>query len=248
MSSFRFRYTPPARRSAAALLMMACASLVAAGPGVFRNGFEALPETTVQDVQQGVATGTVYLTDRVVTARSADGKHLWIADAIAAAAFQGVYVFRGTGATVLGAEIAPGARVDVLGDVIEFDVSPPGDTLTEINNAGVVLAAATQGSPSPLAVASVGELASIADGEPYEGVLVRISNVSVMSVASGNRVTVTNGTHTIVLDDDAANFGSPAIGTCYASVTGVMHLNVFDDQRRLLPRSAADLVPGNSCN
>jgi hypothetical protein len=251
MPSFRFRrrHSSRALLTAGARLAVAVATSALAGTGIFRNGFEALVPRTVQDVQQGAATGVVYLPGRVVTARSADGKHLWIADANAAAAFQGVYVFRGVGAAALGAEFVPGARVDVLGDVSEFDAAPPGDTLTQIANAGLVLAGPPQGAPQPLVFASVAQLASIAEGEAWEGVLVQATNLRVSAVLSGNRVVVLdNGGNMIVIDDDAGSIGAPFVGTCYASVTGVMHLNTVDNERRLLPRGPSDATTGNGCN
>lgn len=138
---------PPASRRCAAwwgALLLVAANTTFGGPvsTIFRSGFETLPFATVQEVQLAVATGNVVLVDRVVTALSGDGKHLWIADSTTGAQYEGVYVFRGSSATVLSAEIVVGAHVDVAGDTAEFDVSPPGDTLTEIVNPTVTFASA----------------------------------------------------------------------------------------------------------
>ena len=187
------------------------------------------------------------LSDRVVTAISANRLNLWVADIATSTAYRGVFVFR-TSTRALGGEFTIGSGVNIIGTGVEFDVAPAsGDTLTEIEATTVALAASNQ-TPVPLNVSGVGSLASIVDGEPYEGVLVRVDNVRVTATLSGNRVVVQdNAGATLVLDDDAGSFGSVIVGTCYASVTGVMHLNLFDNERRLLPRSAADLVGGGSC-
>jgi len=232
------------------LLVAAHTASGGAAPTIFLSGFEAPTLATVQEIQLGIATGYVSLVDRVVTARSSDGKNLWIADSTTSAVYEGVFVFRGASAPVLPAEIAVGARVDVSGGVIEFDGSPPGVTLTEIVGPTVTFASAPQAAPSPFVFADVATLASLVDGEPMDGVLVTVSNVRVTALASGSRVTVIdNAGNSLVLDDDAGGYGFlPVVGTCYAVVIGVMYANTFDNERRLLPRGAADLTLGDGCN
>jgi hypothetical protein len=71
--------------------------------------------------------------------------------------------------------------------------------------------------------------------------------------ATGFRYTLTdNNAKTIVIDDDAfASFTGVAFvvnTTCFASVTGVMSLNITDDERRLEPRQMSDFVLAGSCN
>lgn len=245
--------TCPKSRISLGLVALAVAAAVHAGgpTGGFRNGFEPLVANTVQDIQQGVATGAVYLPGRVVTAVSADRKNLWIADSAAAALQQGVFVIRGSSAAVLPPEIVVGTHITVFGSAAEFDVGfpPQGDTLTQIENHALGVASLSTFTPAPLQLSTVSQLASIVDGEPYEGVLVRVANLRVLSTASGNRITVgDNIGSTIVLDDDAGSIGLPPVGTCYGSVTGVMHLSVVENERRMLPRGLADAVAGNSCN
>lgn len=238
-------------------LALACAAFIAADSAssgtaevIFENGFEPLVEVTVEDVQLGLANGSVFLSNRFVTARSADARHLWIADSASAAAWQGVYVYRGAGAPVLGPDIAIGARVNVVGTLLEFDVGlpPVGNTLTELVDVNITLTAAAL-PLVPLGFVGPITLSSITDGEAYEGVLVSVTDVRVVSTATGNRVTVANiFGDTVVLDDDAYVYPPPVIDTCYAKITGVMHLNFLDDERRLLPRGASDMAEGSACN
>jgi hypothetical protein len=52
--------------------------------------------------------------------------------------------------------------------------------------------------------------------------------------------------HAHILDGSGrprnCSYAEPPLETCYSSVTAILGLDIFDDQRRLLPRSAADLV------
>jgi predicted extracellular nuclease len=145
-----------------------------------------------------------------------------------------------------------GQHVSVTGMVKEFDSTTPavGDTLTEIANP-VVTPVAGITTPLPLAGIAVATLKDISTvGEPYESVLVTLTNMKVMSNAVGNdRIQLSNGTDTIVMDDDVFNYTAAdyPVNTCFGTVTGVMGLNTFDDERRIFPRSAADLVAGTSC-
>jgi hypothetical protein len=204
-------------------------------------------EVTVEDVQRGDATGEVSIAGVVVTALSKDGKHLWVADEAAAAAYGGVYVYRGGGADVLGDDVVVGATVDVSGTVTELDLGDPpaGDTLTEIAGATVSNAVAPAGAPVPLGGEAVATLASIDDGEPFEGVLVQVGGVAV-TATNGSLVTLGDGDSAIVMDDDIFSYATPDVGTCYTTVVGIMGLSVVDDERRLLPRQAGDLVLGDA--
>ncbi len=137
-----------------------------------------------------------------------------------------------TRSRLLGPDIVIGARVNVSGTVAEFDLGlpPAGNTLTELVDVDVTLTAAAL-PLLPLAFSSVVPLNSINDGESYEGVLVVVTHLRVMSTATGNRVTVVDNTgNSLVLDDDAYVYPAPLINTCYASITGVMHLSVTDDE------------------
>ncbi len=218
-------------------------------------------DTTIEDVQMGlVAPNTpVHIDAAFVTAIDATGSNqgFWAADALQAAPYNGVYVYTGS---TLPAGLTIGATVEISATVDEFDLpvdpnpEPEGDTLTELDARaeGAVVVTAGAGVPLPVTGVAANTLRDIVAGEPYEGVLVQLSNMRVTATASGDRLTITNGSETIVVDDEAYNYAAadytttPA--TCFATITGVMTLNVFDDERRLAPTSAADMVTtGGSC-
>jgi hypothetical protein len=137
--------------------------------------------------------------------------------------------------------------------VTEFDVNPQtGDKLTQITNVTVTPAGSTA-TPLPLTGVPVSTLNQIgAAGEPYESVYVQLSNMRVMSHPGNDRLLITNGTDTIVVDDDAYNYAAatyPMTTTCFATISGVMTTNLFDDERRLLPTRVEDMViVGGTCN
>jgi hypothetical protein len=221
---------------------------------------ECAADTTIAEIQAGTATGTVSLNDVVITAISRDLKHLWVAQTLTAAANEGIYVYRGSSADVLGSEFAVGATVDVTGTVAEFDVGTPpaGDTLTELTFSSVTFVAAPASAPAPVTGQTPGVIGGIATGEPYESVLVQFSNLEVMStIATGQRVVLTDGTTTIVMDDDIYDYSLGTgtdqvdVGYCFTTITGVMNINLYDDERRFLPRTSGDLVrdaDGSDCN
>ncbi len=207
----------------------------------------AAPPPSVEDIQQGDVTGQVTLFDVYVTAIDNVGANrgIWVADALAAAAWQGIFV--ATGASVPAVSV--GETVSVTGTIIEFDQpATGGDTLTEITTSSdQISGTAAVGSPTAVTVAA-DVLADITNGEAYESVLVHIGPVRVTSLASGNRITVTdNDAHAIVVDDDLFT-ATPAVNDCYSSIVGVMTINLADDERRLLPRAAGDLTTGGGCN
>jgi hypothetical protein len=227
-------------------------------------------ETSITAIQMGDDSGNVALNGVVITGFSKDRKHLYVADAAAAASYNSIYVYRGSGVEALGVEYVIGGIVDIIGHVSEFDTAPQGetpvgDTLTELNAWGagesVTLTAGAPQVPTPVADQTAPTLTSIANGEAYESVLVQLAGGwSVTAVDSGDRVFLTNGTDTIVMDDEAFDYGIDGTepydatkihpGLCYTSVTGVMGLNLYDDERRIYPRQDLDLVldaDGSDC-
>jgi hypothetical protein len=214
-------------------------------------GLEGVCVVQVVAIQNQLVTGHVRLESVVITALTADRKGLWVADEVSAAPYNGIFVYRGGGAAPLPAEFQIGVPVDIEGDIEEFDIAPPGDTLTEIvASIEAVVAGPVGDAPVPYTGEGVATLAAMAAGEPYESVLVRIQNVAVMAVNTGDRVTLRDSaSSTIVMDDVAYDYaaGTYPIGTCFESVTGVMTVNVFDDERRILPRAEVDLVIGAGC-
>lgn len=205
------------------------------------------PETTVQDVQQGTATGQVVLTGVYVTAIDDIGtsKGIWVADALSGASYQGVFVLTGNALPA----VSVGDEVSVTGSVVEFDVPmSSGDTLTQIMTTVDQVSAPQQGgTPVPVTV-GVDVLSGISDGEPYEGVLVRVGPVRVTSILSSNRFVLADNAGSSIVGDDDIFVTSAVVDACYSSIVGVMTINLVDDERRILPRSTADLTAGSGCN
>ncbi len=208
--------------------------------------------TTVAMIQNGTiaANSNVALADVFVTARDRAGKGLWVADALAGADNNGVYVYLNA---VPDATFVVGAKVSLIGLTTEFDVGNPavGNTLTEIKNAVITLVAAPAAAPTPL-TSTAGVAGDITNGEPQEGVLTKIVTLKVMAVAgTGTAAKVTmidNAAKTILMYQDAGAFAAlPVVGQCL-DVTGIMSLDLGLDKRTINPRSAADLVTGAGCN
>jgi hypothetical protein len=94
---------------------------------------------------------------------------------------------------------------------------------------------------------TVGTIGEAGVGEPYEGVLVTLSQVKVTAIStSGHRITLTDASGNVVMDDDIFAYTDPALNACL-NVTGIMSVNLTDDERRFLPRQALDIVPTTGC-
>ena len=210
--------------------------------------------TTIVDAQSaGENAELANLTNVIVTALDTIGtsQGYWISDAAQAAVNAGVYVF--TGATV-PTGVVVGATVNVAGAVDEFDLGsggapPMGDTITEIVSP-VTTVVSTGATPLPL-TATAADIADIgATGEPYEGVLVRVANLKVTNINAGaGKVELTdNAGGKVIMDDDVFDWPDQVLNTCYANVTGVMGVQIFDNLRTLNPRSAADFAAAGTCN
>jgi hypothetical protein len=217
---------------------------------------------TVVDVQMattihagdGVTLTGVYVTaiDDVATV-NVPYVGFWVADSATAAPYNGVFVFTGT---ELPAGITVGMTADVSGTVDEFDLGvggnpAEGDTVTQIEaDVSSVTLHAGAATLVPVTNATPNTLKDIVNGEQYEGVLVQLSNAKVTSVNSQyDMLTVTVGGETLVLDDDVFDYDDATypVNTCFATLTGVMSLNIFDDERRLMPDNAGGMVTGGTC-
>jgi hypothetical protein len=203
---------------------------------------------TIHSVQSSLITGRVALSSVFVTALTADRRHLWVSDAPEAAVYQGVYVYRGGSVLPLPPEFEIGTGIDVVGDTLEYDPGTPVNSLTEIVATEEPVVAGVAGIPVPLTVGGAAALGDIQQGEPFEGVLVRLEFVTAGPLLVGDRIELTDGSDgSVLMDDFAWNYGSIAEGTCFASVTGVMDLQSAFDERHILPRGAFDLVVGAGC-
>lgn len=217
--------------------------------------------TTIAEAQAGtypklgLQPNLVLLRDAIVTAITVstdkdreDFKSFWVSTTHDAAANEGVQIFMG--GTPIPMETVVGATVDVLGTVVEFDNSgSTGDKLTEVTRPAVKVKAPPSATPvTALSSVTLPTLASIADGEPYEGVLLQLSNLRITALgAQGDTVTVTDlAGNTVTVDDDIFDYAAAdlPLNTCYSSITGIASLNTFDNKRTFLPRTTADLVLG----
>ena len=214
--------------------------------------------TNVVNVQTGVVPDltNINLANVVVTGVAFNKKNLWVADGLQAAPNNGVYVFRGTAADVLPDTVVVGARVNVSGQVFEYNGGDAGDTLTEVRNATVTFVSAPAGAPLPIDNVSVPTLLNPAMNEPYEAALVKLRNVKVTGIAPAAQPfqrDMTAGVVTFKADDDILRLTEAVapIGTCYASIVGIWSYNPFPDTNAwvFLPRGGAgDSVTGGSCN
>jgi hypothetical protein len=212
------------------------------------SGCAPIQTSTVAMIQTGATApgSNVKLTDVFVTANG--GRGIWVADALAGAVNNGVYLFTGADPA-----FPIGTKVNVFGTTTEFDVSPPvGDKLTEIKGPSLTLSAAAGAAPTPLATtAAIAGDIGVA-GEPLEGVLVSIPTLKVTAVngtgATAKITMVDKTANTILVYQDAGTITTlPTVGACL-NVTGVMSVDVTTDKRTLNPRIAADIATGTGCN
>ena len=206
-------------------------------------------EVTIADIQGGdVGDGAaVSLVGVTVTAveREDDGtQNFWVADDAVAAESNGVIVFWPAAAGELPADVVVGATLDIQATVQEFgciDDACAANPLTELTFA--TLSNFGEGDvPTPLTVADVTTLATEADSAPFEGVLVTVENVSVVSlVDADNQFTIGEAGAELFIDDIMFSYGKVTAGQCFTSITGVMNRDIFDGDLTLVPRDAADI-------
>ncbi len=187
----------------------------------------------------------VKLTDVYVAAVAFNKRNLWVSSSLTAAENEGVFVYRGTtmSASELPAEVVAGAKVTVYGEGIEFDGNNGGDTLTQVTSPSItVVAAPGNDELAPVTGKSVTELLAAQTGDGYEGVLVTLTNVKVVTVGTSGNNNITDlaqypGNVAFKADDDIYRFVAGDANKCYASITGIWTYNAFDDQYMFLPRA-----------
>ncbi len=233
------------------------------------TGCPAIPEpaSSVTEIQDGTADvgALVTLTGVVVTAVAkfksvgaptpVEEHRVWVADAATGAPLGGVLVFlptiSGTNATI--DTLVPGDVVNVGGAVEEFF------DLTEIEGAGggkpTIERTATGGAAPTSVTVTVATLANPALAEPYEGVLVKLENVKVVSAnpdAPSEFGDWTVGVVGTLITIDDMMFKRPtnvAVDKCYSNIVGVLDYSF--GKFKLEPRSAADVTEAASpaaCN
>ena len=202
-----------------------------------------VPDTTVAQIQDGtIVEGTmVMLANVVVTALSNNREHLWIMDNTPAGPYNGVYVYMGGDALPQPPEVDIGSVLAVTGRIFEYQ------GYTELVDPVLTPAGATV-TPNALTGTDTGTLGNDGVNEPYEGVLIELTNVSVTAndIDEFNSFNVDDGSGEMRVGTWAYGYTVPAVGECYASLTGVLHR--FSSGVSFSPRNAADMVAGGACN
>ncbi len=209
-------------------------------------------DDTIYEIQMGdVAEGADVLAEGVVITAIRDGIGLYVEEP-GGGQFSGVYVDAGQ-FDLSG--FAVGDVVDVSGTVSE-DI-PGGGGLTGLtgivadDGAGDIV---PTGDSMPLEpdVVDFSDLATAATAEPWEGVLITVTDTLVVSAdgfdafsefrleVGGDSVIVDNFLYGIFDDENAGDFPGFAVGAAFTDVTGVLNFS-FDDYK-LAPRSADELA------
>jgi hypothetical protein len=229
-----------------------------AGPGAWRGatctaadatcGCSAnLPIGTSANKANTGTVGPVILNDVFVTAVAPTG--FWIADALQAAANGGVFVF--TNATAPAADVVVGAKLPTV-QGISGTFGTKTEKIVQITIPTVATAVAG-GTVLPITTATATQLSSLVDGRPFANSLAQLTSLRVTIVdAATKRVTLKDKGGALITMDDSIftdyTGAVTAVGTCYASVTGIMDLQTNDQVRSINPRSVVDLdATGTDC-
>jgi hypothetical protein len=224
------------------------------------------PVTTINALQTGtLPTGGIELQNVYVASLSKPSgstptpKNMWVQSSTTAAASEGLYVF-GDGSSL--AAFTPGTRVNIIGKVTEFNDMTGTGTLTELKAMDITAGTSGTSTLTPVTNQTVAAINTDNTGEPYESVLVTLTDVKVTTLgvpcAQGQQPpacnygvgvaeqTVNGGTavKTAFRTDDDINVLGPA-GTCYASVKGIWTYFPYDDVWGFLPLSTAGTGTGN---
>jgi len=153
--------------------------------------------------------------------------------------YSGIYVYHKWDDT---AAVKPvyGELVEVTGTYTEYS-----GVSELINVTWISQGAGTVPAPAVVAAADVANGGSVA--EVFEGVLIQVPNIEVLSVVqdtAGKNVAFVDKLSGLYVDGmlhDFLNPTPPAVGTTYSKIVGPLHyaFNAF----RIAPRSGADLVP-----
>ncbi len=198
--------------------------------------------TTISAVRAATPTGAVELQNVYVTAIGRTKFDLWVSSSLTAAPNEGIYV-RATGVPALDSSIVVGAKVNVIGKVTEFNNDATGDPLTQISRLSLTLVAAPTVPPTPVLGQTVASLLVPATGEPYEGVLVTLTNVKITTVGDSTAFYVSDLSQKTTVstafkaDDDVARMLPAEATKCYSTITGIWSYSVFDNRYLFFPRA-----------
>jgi hypothetical protein len=218
------------------------------------TGCSVLTTTTIADVQAGTSTGAVQINDVYVVAVGGFNKRqVWVSHSLTAAANQGLYIRTSADP---GADVVPGAKVNVFGTAVEFNNTNNGQmtgtTLTQITSGSVTVTAAPTAQVTPVTGQTVASLIVEGTGEPYESVLVTLTNVLVTTASPGPMSPTGDppgnygisdlahfpGNTTFKADDEVLIIPVADDDRCYASITGLWTYSVYEDRYQFLPIAA----------
>ena len=200
----------------------------------------AASDTDIRDIQQGMVSegATVQVDNVVITtqlAASSQGFFVQEPGIPADAAYSGIWVWASDAGILgdLGPLVVPGNSVDIEGvyeeyyDLSEIQI----DEITDVVVTGTFEINAVMLDPCDIATGGALQ-------EEYEGVLVRVANVSVTDEDLGyGEFEVAN----CLRVDDMFYEAAPDPGDAYQLLTGAM--NYSFDEAKLEPRAASDVVP-----
>ncbi len=166
----------------------------------------------------------IRLTDVIVTAVSEDNLKFWVQDDTAAAAFNGLYVFRAEAQGALDANFV-GKKVTLLGNLDEYH-----GELTELTNVTIEAQSGNSNNTIRTLIVSLADAQSMKD---YEGVLVELADATVVT-GSDNTCTsdcnFTVGTAGSPLQANDTIFRHDVTAAaCYSTFTGIMHYDDYID-------------------
>jgi predicted extracellular nuclease len=182
--------------------------------------------STIEAIQATAPTKAIELQNVYVTGVALSKKSFWVSTDIAPAPNNGVFVFRSSNAPDLDAAIVPGAKVNVIGTVSEFNDDMAGIALTEVNALQVSVAADSPVppvAPVPIDTQTAATLLVPATAPQYESVLVKLSNVAITALgttANGSIATAKQNGTELKLGPEAIALTAANLG-CYESITGV---------------------------
>lgn len=197
------------------------------------------PTYTIQALQQDqVEPGTdVTVREAVVTAAES-GRGFWIQQG--AGAYSGILVYT---REPLPAGLGRGSVVTVQGELTEYH------TLTELTAPIVTVHDQTAELPAPEALAAEVLADGSAEAEQWEGVLVRVEDVSIVNANPDGpdndygQIAILEGLWVddfIFPDFENGELFAREVGVRFSSLTGIAHHSF--EHRKILPRDAQDVV------
>jgi predicted extracellular nuclease len=179
----------------------------------------------------------------IITAVSSNS--VWCQEA-SGGPYSGIAIFAGSAPSYVNNSkaIQIGDNVTIDGDYAEFfDVTQLENPEISFLNSGAI--------PTPITLSASLLATGSSSAEMYEGVLVRVANVTVTNVnpdapSDYDEFAVTGGLRIDDMIIDGGGTGGAldntyALGTPFSSIVGILHYS-FNDYK-LLPRSAADITP-----